>query len=266
MHSTELAKKIRIDAVEMIGKSGASHIGSVLSIADIVAVLYSDILNVDPNNPGMPNRDRFILGKGHAGVAVYAVLAETGFYSRSELDKYYANGGVLSGHVSSKGVPGVELSSGSLGHGSSVACGMALSSKITGDEFNVYCLIGDGEAEEGAVYEMAHTASNLGLDNLTVIIDCNGLQAMGECEKIEGDIDHVKLWEALGWTVICVDGHNHDELKAAFRQKSNKPKVILAKTVKGKGVSFMEGDNLWHYRPPSGKYLKRALSELEAER
>ena len=265
MDSKELAKRIRIDAVRMIGKAHASHIGSVMSIADIVAVLYSDVLHVDPKNPMMPDRDRFILSKGHAGVAIYAALAETGFFDTKELDCFYENGSNLSGHVSSIGVPGVELSTGSLGHGGSVACGMALSSKIDGFPFKVYCLMGDGESQEGSVYEMAHTASNLGLKNLTVIIDCNGLQAMGRCETIEGPIDRAGFWKSLGWTVISVDGHDHEALRNAFRAETERPKVILARTVKGKGIPFMEGDNIWHYRPPAEDKIEEILTELEAQ-
>ena len=265
MDSQELAKRIRIDAVRMISKAQASHIGSVLSIADIVAVLYADIMNIDPKQPEKPDRDRFILSKGHAGVAVYAALAETGFFDVKELDHFYENGSKLSGHVSSMGVPGVELSTGSLGHGCSVACGMALASKIDGLPFNVYCIMGDGESQEGSVYEMAHAASNLHLNNLTVVIDCNGLQAMGRCETIEGTIDRVGFWESMGWTVISVDGHNHEDLRKAFRAETKRPKVILARTVKGKGVSFMEGDNIWHYRPPSKDKVEEIIAELEAQ-
>ena len=265
MDSRELAKNIRIDAIKMINQAHASHIGSVFSIADIVAVLYSDILNIDPKNPDKRDRDRLILGKGHAGAAIYSVLAEKGFFSKSDLDSYYCDGSMLSGHVSSKGVPGVELSTGSLGHGSSVACGMALSAKIYGENYKVYCIIGDGESEEGAVYEMALLANKYRLDNLTIIVDRNRLQAMGRCEDIVGTIDYPGVWRSLGWDVTEIDGHNHDQLREAFQRKTTKPKVIIANTIKGKGVSYMENNNLWHYRTPLEELYEEALKELRVD-
>ncbi len=263
MDSVTLSKRIRIDSLKMINAAKASHIGSVFSIADIVAVLYADILNVDPANPDDEERDRFILGKGHAGAAIYAVLAETGFIPKESLGQYYTNGSVLSGHVSSKGVPGVELSTGSLGHGSSVAAGMALYAKIKKQRYRVYCIIGDGESEEGSVYEMALFAKKNGLNNLTIIIDNNGLQAMGRCTDVVGDVDMVGIWTAFGWDVFEIDGHDHAALKETLSKETENPKVIIAKTIKGKGVSFMEGDNIWHYRPPEGQQYEDALSELE---
>ena len=263
MNSVELAKKIRIDAIKMISQAHASHIGSVFSVADIIAVLYNDVMNIDPKNPTDDDRDRFILGKGHAGASVYAVLAEMGFFPVSNLSCYYMDGSVLSGHVSSKNVPGVELSTGSLGHGSSVACGMAISAKIYHKKYKVYCVIGDGESEEGSVYEMALLANKYRLDNLTIIIDKNRIQAMGLCEDIVGTVDHESLWRSLGWEVFVVDGHNHDELRKAMLAKVSKPKMIIANTIKGKGVSFMENNNLWHYRPPLGDDYEKAIRELE---
>ncbi len=261
--SEELAKKIRVDALKMIHAAQASHIGSILSMADLIAVLYADVLNITPERINDPKRDRFILSKGHAGAGVYAVLAECGFFDKKLLKTYYKNGSNLSGHVSSKGVPGVELSTGSLGHGCSVACGMALSSKIYKSGFNVYCIIGDGESEEGSVYEMAQFASKNRLNNLTIIMDLNGLQAMGKCDDIVGHIDRKSLWNSLGWNVLEIDGHNHNAIRDALMSPSEKPKLILAKTTKGNGVSFMENDNIWHYRPPNEQLLSQALQELE---
>lgn len=263
MDSITLSKKIRIDTLRMISSAKASHIGAVFSIADIVAVLYADIMNVDPKKPDNEDRDRFILGKGHAGAAIYAVLAEIGFIPKDSLDDYYMNGSVLSGHVSSKGVPGVELSTGSLGHGSSVAAGMAMYAKIMNRRYRVYCLIGDGESEEGSVYEMALFAKKNKLNNLTIIIDRNGLQAMGKCSDIIGDVNLVDIWTAFGWDVFEINGHDHNVLRETLSKETVNPKMIIANTIKGKGVSFMENDNIWHYRPPEGQQYEDALSELE---
>lgn len=268
MQSEELAWKIRRHAIDMVHSSHASHIASALSAADIIAVLYADILNVDPQNPNMLERDRFVMSKGHAGVAVYAALAECGFFPIEELSQYYTNGSVYSGHVSHKGVPGVEFSTGSLGHGIAAACGMALAAQNMARKFRVYTLIGDGECNEGVVWETALTANQYALDNFTVIIDRNGMQAMGYCENLMQMEPMADKWSGFGWEVVDVaDGNNHDQLRRAFNKPANgRPKCIIARTIKGKGISFMENNLLWHYRDPQGALYDQAVTELEAQK
>lgn len=247
--------------------SKGSHIGAILSVADIVAVLYADILKYDSSNPKMHDRDRLILSKGHAGAAIYAALAECGFFNIEELKTHYGNGSRLSGHVSHKGVPGVEFSTGSLGHGLSVAAGMALAAKKNDKDYRIFSIIGDGECDEGAVWEAALFANQYNMSNLTVIVDHNKMQSLDFCEntiKLEPFSDK---WRAFGWRVFNIDGHNHDELREALSHtKTNCPTVIIANTIKGKGISFMENDILWHYRTPQGEEYDRAVAELEAQR
>ena len=267
MNSMELAWKIRKHGIEMTHISHGSHIGSVLSVTDIIAVLYSDILNVFPNNPENTGRDRFILSKGHAGAAVYAALAEKGFFSVEELKTHYANGSKLSGHVSHKNVPGVEVSTGSLGHGIGIGCGMALAAKYDKKDYKVYVVMGDGECEEGSVWEAALFANHYKLNNLVVIIDSNNLQGMGKCSEVLSLRPLYEKWLTFGWNVQNVDGNDHDELKAALKHLSaNKPNCIVADTIKGKGISFMENELLWHYRDPQGEFYERALKELERQK
>ena len=265
MNSVELAAHIRRDAVQMVHEHHASHIASALSIVDILAVLYTDVLRVDPASPEWEDRDRFILSKGHAGTAIYATLAETGFFPLSELKNYYTNGSVYSGHVSHKGVPGVEFSTGSLGHGVCVAAGMALAGKKRRASYRVYTIVGDGECDEGSVWEMALFARQQGLDNLTVIVDRNHMQAMGRCENIADLACLEDKWGAFGWNVISVaDGNDHDQLRAALKKTAQgSPTCVIAHTVKGKGVSFMENELLWHYRDPQGEAYDQAMRELE---
>ena len=259
-----LANRIRQDAIRMSHRSHASHIASVMSVADIVAVLYGGVARVFPDAPDSSNRDRIVLSKGHAGIAVYAALAETGFFPRSELNKYYMDGSVYSGHVSHKGIPGVEFSTGSLGQGVCVACGMALSGKIRKRGYHVYAIIGDGENEEGAVWEMALFAAHQGLSNFTVIVDHNKMQAMGFCDKEAGMVRLADKWASFGWHVVDVaDGNDHEQLVEALQAvDSKRPSVVIANTVKGKGVSFMENDILWHYRDPQGEFFERAIRDL----
>lgn len=267
MNSEEFARKLRRHVVDMIHESGAAHVASALSVADIIAVLYTDILNIDPQRPDMPDRDRFIMSKGHAGVAVYAALAEKGFFPVSDLKNYYKNGSVLSGHVSHKEVPGVEFSTGSLGHGIAVACGMALSARSAKKEYSVYTVVGDGECNEGVVWETALTANQYALSNFTVIVDRNGLQATGWCEEILKMEPIVDKWRSFGWEVIDVaDGNDHNQLRHALHAPTNgKPKCIIARTIKGKGVSYMENNILWHYRPPQGELYQQAIEEIGGE-
>jgi len=262
--SVPLANRIRQDAVRMAHRTHASHIGGVMSVADVVAVLYAGVANVSPGNPMDPDRDRVVLSKGHSGMAIYAALAETGFFFRSELNKYYTDGSVYSGHVSHKGVPGVEFSTGSLGQGVCVACGMAMSGKVRKQGFHVYAIIGDGENEEGSVWEMALFAAHQKLDNFTVIVDHNKMQAMGFCDAQAGMSRLSDKWESFGWHVVTVkDGNDHAQLIDAFgRHQQGKPTVIIANTIKGKGVSYMENELLWHYRDPQGEFYEQAIREL----
>lgn len=264
MNSTQLAWLIRRHGIEMTHLSGGSHIGAILSVADIIAVLYSDIIRYDTNNPKSKERDRFILSKGHAGAAIYAALAESGFFDPAELKTHYQNGSRLSGHVSHH-VPGVDFSTGSLGHGLSAAAGMALSLKQDGSSSRVFVVMGDGECDEGSVWEAALFANHYGLANLVAIVDHNHMQSLDYCEKTIKIESLTDKWRAFGWNVVELDGHNHDELKKALKDGNfnGNPTVIIANTVKGKGVSFMENDILWHYRfPHDGWEYDGAVSEL----
>ncbi len=266
-----LAWLIRRHGLEMTHISRGSHIGAIFSVAEVMAVLYTGVLNVDPADPTRPDRDRLILSKGHAGAAVYAALAERGFFDVEELSTHYANGSRLSGHVSHKGVPGVEFSTGSLGHGLAVAAGMALGAKKDGAEWRVFCVMGDGECDEGSVWEAVLQAHQYGLDNLVAVVDHNRMQSLDFCENTIALEPFADKWRAFGWNVIGVDGHDVAALQDAFaRAKANRgtgrPTVIIAETTKGKGVSFMENDILWHYRTPQGEEYDAALKELEAQR
>jgi len=260
----KLAHNIRQHAINMTSSGGSSHIGSVLSIADILAVLYGSVLKYKADNPKWQSRDRFILSKGHAGAGVYAALAESGFMSVDKLKTHYQDGSDLSGHVSHKGIPGVELSTGSLGHGLPVATGMALAAKINKDKHTIYVLMSDGECDEGSNWEAALFAPHHKLDNLVVIIDRNKLQSIHSTEDTLALEPFVDKWQAFGWNVVDIDGHDHEQLiKACSSKVENKPLCIVANTIKGKGVSFMEGQVLWHYRSPQGKEYEAAINELE---
>ncbi len=268
MNGEQLAWLIRRHGIEMTHISHGSHIGSILSVADIVAVLYNDVANISPENLNDENRDRVVLSKGHAGAAIYAALAEKGFFDREELKTHYADGSRLSGHVSHKGVPGVEFSTGSLGHGACVAAGMALNAKLEKKPYYTYAIIGDGECDEGSIWEMALFCSHFKLNQFVVIVDHNKMQSLDFCENTLSLSPFVEKWKSFGWNVIDVDGHNHEELRTAFakaKESEDKPTVIIANTVKGKGVSFMEFDILWHYRfPHDGEEYDGALKELRA--
>ena len=266
-----LAWLIRRNGLEMTHISHGSHIGSVLSVAEIIAVLYSSVLNVDPREPKKPNRDRLILSKGHAGSAVYAALAETGFFPVEQLKTHYANGSILSGHVSHKGVPGVEVSTGSLGHGLGVGTGMALGAKMDGAQWRTYVVLGDGECDEGSVWEAALQAAQYRLDRLIAVIDYNHMQSLATVDETLRLEPFEQKWKDFGWNAMSVDGHDTEALLKAFEWAkenagSRKPSVILAHTVKGKGISFMENNILWHYRTPQGEEYDAALKELEAIR
>ena len=266
MKSEQLAWLIRRHGVEMTHISRGSHIGAILSVADIMAVLYADILKFDAKNPDWENRDRFILSKGHAGAALYAALAECGYFEVEELKTHYMNGSRLSGHVSHY-VPGIDFSTGSLGHGLSVAAGRALAAKQDKKSFRSFVIIGDGECNEGSVWESAEFANHYKLDNLIAIVDYNHLQSLDFCNNTL-EIEMARRWEGFGWHVIEIDGHDHNALRSALNNTDNpehKPTGIIANTVKGKGISFMENDVLWHYRfPHDGWEYNCAVNELHA--
>jgi transketolase len=260
----DLALRLRRHVVRMCASGGGAHVGSNLSMADIIAVLYGEVLRVDPAEPGWPERDRFILSKGHACACVYAVLAERGFLPLEVLQQHYRNGSRLSGHISHKGVPGVEFSTGSLGHGLGVGAGMAMQLRRTGGSQRVYVVLSDGECDEGSTWEAALFAAHHGLSNLCGVVDYNKLQGIGAVADILGLEPFALKWRAFGWTVLQVDGHDHEALKRAFAEaaRGERPTCILADTVKGKGVSFMEDQVLWHYRIPQGEEYEAALREL----
>ena len=266
-----LAWLIRRHGLEMTHISRGSHIGAIFSVAEVMATLYTGVLNVDPHNPKMEGRDRLILSKGHAGASVYAALAERGFFPVEELRTHYANGSRLSGHVSHKGIPGVEFSTGSLGHGLAVGAGMALGAKLNQESWRTYVVMGDGECDEGSVWEAALQAHQYKLDNLIAVVDHNRMQSLDFCENTIALEPFADKWRDFGWNVQVADGHDTDALRKAFDQAkanlgSGKPSVIIAETTKGKGVSFMENDILWHYRTPQGEEYDAALKELEAQR
>ena len=265
--TNELAKRIRIHALKMANSGGGSHIGSALSIADILAVLYNDVMNVDAANPGKINRDRFILSKGHAGAAVYATLAEKGFFPTDELKTHYQNGSRLSGHVSHKGIPGVEISTGSLGHGLNIGVGMAKAAKLDGKSHQVFVLLSDGECDEGSNWEAILFAAHHKLDNLVAIIDYNKIQSLAPVTDTIGLEPFADKWRMFNWNVMEVDGHDTNLLQDSFSkiEKNSKPTVMIAHTIKGKGVSFMENTVLWHYRCPRDDEFDMALKELEGE-
>lgn len=266
MTSEQLAWKIRRHGIEMTHLSGGSHIGSILSVADIIAVLY-EIAYVDPRNPRKKDRDRIILSKGHAGAAIYAALAEKGFFDVKILKTHYQNGSILSGHVSHKDVPGVEISTGSLGHGLSIGSGMAYAAKKDFKQHKIFVILGDGENDEGAVWEAALVSNHFKLDNLVAIVDYNKMQSLDFVENTISLAPLADKWKAFGWNVIEIDGHNHEELRNAYEKAKiniGNPTVILANTIKGKGVSFMENEILWHYRyPHGGEEYRRCIEELK---
>lgn len=264
MRSAALARRIRRHAVGMTHRSGASHLGSVLSIADILAVLYGPVLRVDPKHPQWRERDRFVLSKGHAAAGLYAVLAERGFLPVEELEHYYQNGSRLTGHIS-HAVPGVELSTGSLGHGFPVATGMAYSALLDGRRHRVFALLSDGECSEGAVWEAAMFAAHHRLHNLVAIVDYNKIISLGPISEILELEPLADKWSSFGWSVREVDGHDHATLLRNLSEvpfEQDKPSCMIAHTVKGKGVSFMEHSVLWHFRAPHADEFRRALQEL----
>ena len=260
--SNELARRIRLHAVRMVNRNEGSHIGSVLSVADIIAVLYGAVMQYDPTNPQWKDRDRFILSKGHAGAAVYAALAECGFFSVDLLTQHCEDGSKLSGHVSHKDIPGVELSTGSLGHGLPVACGMAYAAKIAEKKHRIFVVLSDGELDEGSNWEALLFAAHHKLNNITVVVDRNRLQSMDSTEntlKLEPLAEKIN---AFGWLVDEVDGHDHMGITQSLTSRSDKPHLVIAETIKGKGVSFMENQVCWHYKTPKDELFDQAITEL----
>jgi transketolase len=261
----EKARRIRADALWMAHLSNTAHVGGSLSAADIVATLYFGILRVRPEEPKWPDRDRFIMSKGHTCSAWYSALAERGFIPREELLTYRKLHSRLQGHPDMAKMPGVEMTAGSLGHGLPAGLGMALAARLDGKDYRTYVMLGDGEIQEGLIWESALAAPNFKLDNLVAILDNNGMQSGGAVADIAPLGDIGAKWRAFGWDVIELDGHDIPALVAAFQsvpRQAGVPTFILANTVKGKGVSFMENDNLWHGKAPDREQLEQALGEI----
>lgn len=261
------ACSIRQDIITMLHESKSGHPGGSLSAVEILTALYFKEMNIDPKKPNCEDRDRFVLSKGHASPVLYATLAERGYFPKQELMKFRKVGSMLQGHPDMKGTPGVDMSTGSLGQGLAAANGMALAGKIDNKDYRVYALVGDGEVQEGIIWEATMLAAHYKLDNLTVFIDHNGLQIDGLNEDVMSIEPLDKKFEAFGWNVLKIDGHNFDEIFDALeRSKSVKgqPTVIIAKTIKGKGVRFMENKAEWHGNAPNDEQTKEALEELKS--
>ena len=261
-----IANDIRIGIIDATHAAKSGHPGGSLSIADIMTYLYFEKMNIDPANPKMADRDRFVLSKGHTAPALYSTLAHRGFFPVEDLITLRKIDSYLQGHPDMNKIPGVDMSAGSLGLGISSACGMALAGKIDGKDYRVYTMLGDGESEEGQVWEAAMFASHYKLDNLCVILDLNGLQIDGPITEVMNPMPHDKKFEAFGFHVITIDGHNMEEIEAAFAEAETvkgKPTAIIAKTVKGKGVSFMENSVNWHGAAPNDERHAAAIAELK---
>ena len=264
----ETAAKVRLGVLEGVHAASSGHPGGSLSISDIITYLYFEEMNVDPKNPKWEDRDRFVLSKGHTAPALYATLALKGYFDSAELAKLRQVDSFLQGHPDMKGTPGVDMSTGSLGLGISAACGMALAAKIDGKDYRTYTIVGDGESQEGQVWEAAMFAAHYKLDNLCVIIDWNGLQIDGPVAEVMNPTPHDKKLEAFGFHVITIDGHDFDQIAAAFNEAKTvkgKPTAIIAKTVKGKGVSFMENQVGWHGSAPNDEQYEKAVAEIKAK-
>lgn len=260
------ANEVRKGIVTSVHSAKAGHPGGSLSAADLFTYLYFEELNVDPKDPKKADRDRFVLSKGHTAPGLYAALAEKGFFPKEDLITLRHTGSYLQGHPDMKCIPGVDMSSGSLGQGVSAAVGMAIAAKISGDDYRVYTLLGDGEIQEGQVWEAAMLASHHKLDNLLVIVDNNNLQIDGEITKVNSPYPIDKKFEAFNFHVINIDGNDFDQIDAAFKEAKSvkgRPTVIIAKTVKGKGVSFMENQAGWHGKAPNDEEFKIAMADLE---
>ena len=262
-----IANNVRMSIIEGVYNAASGHPGGSLSIAEIMTYLYFEEMNVDPTNPKDPGRDRFVLSKGHCAPALYATLAERGYIPKEDIKTLRKTTSYLQGHPDMKGTPGVDMTTGSLGLGFSASCGMALSAKVYGNDYRVYTVLGDGESEEGQVWEAAMFAAHYKLDNLVAVIDLNGLQIDGSITEVMNPTPHDEKLIAFGWNVITIDAHNFEEIECAFkkaRETKGKPTAIIAKSVKGKGVSFMENKCEWHGQAPKEEQYKIALSDLDA--
>lgn len=271
MNNTQLeliSYKIRKHAIDGVHAAKSGHPGGSLSIADILSVLYFDEMTVYPNDSKNPGRDRFVLSKGHCAPALYGALAEKGFIPCDDITTLRKADSYLQGHPDMKNIPGVDMSTGSLGQGICAANGMALAAKLDSKDYRVYTILGDGECEEGQVWEAAMFASHYKLDNLVAFLDFNGLQIDGDITKVMNPTPFDKKFEAFGWNVITIDGHNYDEIKSALKKAKEckgRPTLILAKTVKGKGVSYMENQASWHGSAPNDEQYELAVKELNAK-
>ena len=261
-----IANKIRIDALTAVHAAKSGHPGGSLSIADLLALWYFEVMNIDPKNPKMPERDRLVLSKGHTAPALYGALAERGFFPVEDIPTFRKYGSYLQGHPDMKGVPGVDMSTGSLGQGISAAGGMAVAAKLDGSERRIYAILGDGELEEGQVWEQAMFAAHYKLDNLTAFIDFNGLQIDGDITEVMNPTPIDKKFEAFGWHVINCSAHSFEELEAAINEAKStkgKPTAIIMHSIKGKNVSFMENNAGWHGSAPNEEQYNQAEAELD---
>ncbi|MCQ2440445.1 MAG: transketolase [Clostridia bacterium] len=263
----KIACKVRIGIIEGVHAAKSGHPGGSLSCAEILTYLYFKHMNINPKNPKDENRDRFVLSKGHAAPVLYSVLANRGYFDVSELESLRHIGAMLQGHPDMKGIPGVDMSTGSLGQGISAACGMALSAKHFGKNFNVYTVLGDGEIEEGQVWEAAMFAGNKGLSNLVAFVDFNNLQIDGTIDEVNSAKPIDKKFEAFNWNTVCIDGNDFEQIENALKEAENsdKPTAIIASTVKGKGVSYMENAVNWHGAAPNDELYEQAIKELKAQ-
>ena len=262
------ACKVRMGIIEAVHSAKSGHPGGSLSIADVLTYLYFDKMNVNPADPDAANRDRLVLSKGHASPAIYSVLANRGYFDTELLKTFRSTDSILQGHPDMKHIPGVDMSSGSLGQGISAACGMALSSKHFGDNFRVYAILGDGECEEGQVWEAAMFASAKKLNNLTAYVDFNGLQIDGPITEVNSPLPLDEKFAAFGWNVIVINGNDIEEIEKATLEAekvTDKPTAVIMKTTKGKGVSFMENQVSWHGAAPNDEQYEIAMNELGAE-
>ena len=263
----KIATEIRLGVLKSVHAAASGHPGGSLSIADMMAYLYFEEMNIDPKNPKWDDRDRFVLSKGHCAPALYATLARKGYFDEAELSNLRQADSFLQGHPDMKGTPGVDMTTGSLGLGISAACGMALSAKISGKSYRIYAIVGDGESEEGQVWEACMFAAHYKLDNLCVVIDWNGLQIDGPIAEVMNPTPYDKKLEAFGFHVISIDGNDLDQIEAAFKEARTvvgKPCAIIATTVKGKGVSYMENQVSWHGAAPKDDQYEQAVAELKA--
>ncbi len=264
---SELARNIRVGIIEAVYHAGCGHPGGSLGITDVLTYLYFEEMNVNPAEPKAADRDRFVLSKGHTAPALYSTLAHRGFFPVEELKTLRQIDSRLQGHPDMKNIPGVDMTTGSLGQGISAACGMALAAKIKGEDYRVYAVVGDGESEEGQVWEAAMFAAHYKLDNLVAVIDWNGLQIDGPVTEVMNPTPHDEKMRAFGWHVISINGNDLDEIEAAFKEArtvKGKPTAIIAKTLKGRGVSYMENAVEWHGAAPKEEQYKIALADLGA--